>query len=113
LADARPITLDVVPAAKLLGIHPETLKKQAASGEVPGAKCGRKWVFIEADLLSHIRAKYAPKVTLPCLQRSKGSTSANPAASGTSTSITLGIGYVAQLDNLITRRPKRSATTSS
>ena len=112
MADDRPLTVELVPAAKLLGMHPETLKKLAVSGEVPGAKLGRRWVFVEADLLTHIRANYAPKAVLPW-QKRKTSTSGKKVASGTSISATLGIGYVAQLESLIARKPKRSVIGST
>jgi excisionase family DNA binding protein len=38
-------TLGLEEAAKLLRIHPKTLARRAASGEVPGVKEGRAWVL--------------------------------------------------------------------
>ena len=52
-------TLDLKGAAALLHIHPETLRQRARTGEIPGAKLGRSWVFIEEDLLEYIRDRYA------------------------------------------------------
>ena len=51
-------TLTLQEAARLLKIHPVTLQEKARSGEIPGAKIGRSWVFVEIDLLEYIRSKY-------------------------------------------------------
>jgi excisionase family DNA binding protein len=50
-------TLNLKEAAAFLKIHPVTLQDKARAGEIPGAKIGRAWVFIEIDLLEHIRSK--------------------------------------------------------
>lgn len=55
-------TLDIDEAAKLLRMHKTTLAEKAASGEIPGAKASKRWVFIKLDLLDWLRAKYVP----PC-----------------------------------------------
>ena len=36
-------TLDLHQAAAFLKIHKETLRRKAASGEIPGAKPGKSW----------------------------------------------------------------------
>ena len=54
----NPKTLDLKEAAAFLKIHPVTLSMKAASGEIQGAKIGRSWVFLELDLIDHIRSKY-------------------------------------------------------
>src|SRR5258708_39179575 len=51
-------TLTLQQAAGLLKIHPVTLQDTARAGEIPGAKIGRAWVFVEIDLLEYIRSKY-------------------------------------------------------
>src|SRR6266851_6834826 len=51
-------TLNLQQAAALLKIHPVTLQDKARAGEIPGAKIGRAWVFVEIDLLEYIRAQY-------------------------------------------------------
>ncbi|WP_374012081.1 helix-turn-helix domain-containing protein [Pseudoxanthomonas koreensis] len=53
------ITLTLLEAAKLLKLHPVTVAEWAIDGRIPGAKIGRRWVFIEADLLGYVRANYA------------------------------------------------------
>ena len=54
-------TLDLHQAAALLRAHPETVRAGAAAGSIPGAKVGRAWVFIEADLLDYLRQHYKTK----------------------------------------------------
>lgn len=52
-------TLTLQQAAAFLKIHPITLLHKAKAGQVPGAKIGRRWVFVEIDLIEHIRSQYA------------------------------------------------------
>ena len=54
-------TLNVEEAASFLKIHPVTLSVKAASGEIQGAKIGKRWVFLQVDLIEHIRAQYQPR----------------------------------------------------
>jgi len=51
-------TLNLKEAAKFLKIHPVTLQARARAGEIPGARVGRAWVFIDDDLAAHVRTKY-------------------------------------------------------
>ena len=51
-------TLNLEEAAAFLKIHAVTLSEKAKSGEIKGAKIGKRWVFIEVDLADHIRAQY-------------------------------------------------------
>lgn len=51
-------TLDLKEAAAFLKIHPVTLSVKASTGEIQGAKVGKCWVFLEVDLVAHIRAQY-------------------------------------------------------
>ncbi len=51
-------TLDLLEAAKLLKLHPQTLLQRARAGEIPAAKPGKCWVFIEEDLIDWIRSQY-------------------------------------------------------
>ena len=52
-------TLSLVDAAQLLKLSPEALRRKAKAGLVPGAKIGKKWCFLEADLVSYLRSRYA------------------------------------------------------
>jgi excisionase family DNA binding protein len=51
-------TMGIDDASQLLRVHPVTLSKMASSGEIPAAKIGKEWVFIEVDLIDYIRAQY-------------------------------------------------------
>lgn len=51
-------TLTLNEAAEFLKIHPVTLLEKANSGEIPGAKIGKRWVFVKVDLVEYIRSKY-------------------------------------------------------
>ena len=56
-------TLTREEAAELLHIHKDTVAQLAASGSLPGAKAGRRWVFIEMDLIEWLRGRYAANST--------------------------------------------------
>jgi len=51
-------TLNLQQAAELLHIHPVTLQSRAKAGVIPGARIGRRWVFVEDDVLAYLRAQY-------------------------------------------------------
>ena len=50
-------TLDLREAAAFLKISEATAQEMAASGELPGAKIGRAWVFLLDDLADWLRAQ--------------------------------------------------------
>ena len=52
-------TFTLKQAAKFLNMHWQTLREKAKSGQIPGAKIGKQWVFIRDDLVSYIRSQYA------------------------------------------------------
>jgi helix-turn-helix protein len=93
-------TLDLDEAAAWLKIHPNRLQERAKAGEIPGAKIGRRWVFIEEDLALYVRSRYRED---PC--STEGETR------GISSSSTA----EAQLDALLgqTTNSKPSASTTS
>ena len=39
-------------------MHPEEVRTRAKRGLIPGAKTGRRWVFIEIDLVEFVRSLY-------------------------------------------------------
>ena len=43
-------TLNLKQAAVFLKMHPVTHQSKAKAGEIPGAKPGKSWVFIDEDL---------------------------------------------------------------
>src|SRR6202521_3955498 len=55
-------TLNLEAAAAFLHIHRVTLQGKARAGEIPGAKIGKCWVFVDVDLVEHIRSQYARRV---------------------------------------------------
>ncbi|QDQ40269.1 helix-turn-helix domain-containing protein [Legionella geestiana] len=56
-------TFNIDEAAQFLGAHKETIRRQAACGELPAVKIGRGWRFIEQDLVTYMRSRYAGVVT--------------------------------------------------
>ena len=52
-------TLNIDEAAEFLGAHKETVRRLVVTGIIPGAKIGRGWIFIEQDLVTHMRNKYS------------------------------------------------------
>jgi excisionase family DNA binding protein len=51
-------TLTLEQAATLLKLHPQTLLQLARAGDIPAAKPGKCWVFIQQDLIEWLRSKY-------------------------------------------------------
>jgi hypothetical protein len=51
-------TFSLTEAAAFLKVHPEVLRDRAKRGLVPGAKAGRRWVFLEMDLAEYLRSLY-------------------------------------------------------
>ena len=107
-------TLDLDEAAEFLHMHPEEVRTRTKRGLIPGAKAGRRWVFLEIDLADFLRSLYpvrrqALQVTnsqegvchLESAGRSGGSTSSRRMAS--------------EYDDLLrpaTRSKRKSCTTS-
>lgn len=52
-------TLDLTEAAAFLHMHPETLRRRAVSGSIPGARPSKAWVFLQEDLADWLRSQYA------------------------------------------------------
>lgn len=50
-------TLNIDECAEFLKIHSVTASEMAQRGELPGAKIGRSWVFLEDDLVDYLRAE--------------------------------------------------------
>ena len=54
-------TLNLREAAAFLHMHPEEVRMRAKRGLIPGAKIGRRWVFIEDDIAEFVRSLYPVK----------------------------------------------------
>ena len=52
-------SFDLKQAAAFLHLHPEELRRRARMGEIPGAKPGKRWVFLQDDLADYLRSLYA------------------------------------------------------
>jgi excisionase family DNA binding protein len=106
-------TLTLTEAAAILKIHSVTLAEKARSGEIPGAKIGRAWVFIELDLLEYIRSQYGRRALQgDSTEGSKcHSTSAQAHHIGGSDSSTTDAAYSKAL-GLPTKQKRGSTTTS-
>lgn len=48
-------TLDIEECAEFLKISKTTAIELAGDGVLPGAKVGRAWVFLECDLIDHLK----------------------------------------------------------
>src|SRR5262249_4800206 len=51
-------TLDLNEAAAFLHMHPEEVRTRTKRGLIPGAKTGRRWIFLDADLADFVRSLY-------------------------------------------------------
>jgi len=51
-------TLNLHEAAALLRMHAESLRQKTRQGLIPGAKIGKRWVFLEEDLVQYLRSQY-------------------------------------------------------
>ena len=51
-------TLNLKEAAAFLHVSPAALRQKACSGQIHGAKPGKRWVFLEEDLVAFLRSLY-------------------------------------------------------
>jgi excisionase family DNA binding protein len=58
-------TLDLEEASKFLKMHPQTVRRMAVAGELPAAKPGKCWAFIEDDLANWLRSRYVQPRQVP------------------------------------------------
>ena len=52
-------TLGLTEAAEFLKMCTEEVRRRAKCGAIPGAKAGKRWVFLEDDLAQYLRSLYA------------------------------------------------------
>jgi len=104
-------TLDLNEAAQFLRMHPHTLEAKARAGEVPGAKPGKCWVFLDVDLAEWLRAQYrAPKQQAEEAWRSTNAGTSGGASGGSKSSAR------ARLEKLLERptvKPRKNTTTAA
>ncbi|RNE89843.1 DNA-binding protein [Marichromatium sp. AB31] len=104
-------TLDLHEAAEFLRMHPETLRRRAVAGEIPSAKPGKCWVFIEADLVDWLRSRYDVRARAPG-EENRCSTNAQIVPFGGSASRHQTAKEYAALLERKTRAPRRSTRQS-
>jgi len=99
-------TFDLLEASAFLRMHPETLRRLAVAGEIPGAKPGKHWLFLDEDLVEWLRSRYSKKAR-------------GVEASGTTTSATVNLmaggnggasphQTVKKYEDLLERRPRNA-----
>lgn len=57
-------TLNLEETARFLKVHIETVSRLAKTGQLPGAKIGRSWVFLEEDLIKYLREQVQVQQTM-------------------------------------------------
>ena len=55
-------TLNLIEASAFLKMHAEEVRQRAKAGKLPGAKLGKRWVFLEDDLVEYLRSFYRAPV---------------------------------------------------
>lgn len=71
-------TLGVSEAADILKVHENRILELAGSGEIPGAKIGRAWVFIDEDLFEYVRRKIKEQSSRRAFSPKRGRQIATP-----------------------------------
>ena len=58
-------TLNLDEAAEFLKLCRDEIRRRARLGLLPGAKAGRRWIFIESDLADYLRSLYIAPTLAP------------------------------------------------
>ena len=98
-------SLDLVQAAELLGVHPNTLRERARTGVISGVKIGRAWRFLEDDLVLFMRSLYKE----PICPSTRGRTQTSGGRALNSLAVPE---YGDQLAKLLVKRRKESTMKS-
>lgn len=105
-------TLTLKEAAAFLKMTPEGLRKKACREEIPAAKVGKYWLFIQEDLVVYMRSRYSsPAEASWGVARTTTWHSTKEVKSGGSTSVTkakeynelLGLPAKQKLKNFMTK----------
>lgn len=108
-------SLTLQEAAVFLKLHPEEVRRRAKNGLVPGAKLGKRWVFLLEDLADYVRSLYsAPRQALRVTWRKEVTEchSTNAAARGGFTTPHQAENALDALLALRTKPKHRNSTTS-
>ena len=103
-------TLNLQQAAEFLKIHPVTLGEKARAGEIPGAKIGKSWVFLEIDLIDYIRAQYQQRALQGGKETLWHSTNAKTRPSSGLKLVSVDEQYNAALGPLTKSKPRNTTT---
>ncbi|EIF42586.1 DNA binding protein, excisionase family [gamma proteobacterium BDW918] len=107
-------TLDLKEAAAFLKMSPSALRKKARSGRIRGAKPAKQWVFLEEDLVWHLRSLYSGLGQTPlsgCEQEDSQCHFINGERSGGSSSLAPVASSYAALLGLRTKSRLKNTTT--
>ena len=110
----KPLILE--QAAEFLHLHPVTVRDKARAGDLPAAKIGKRWLFLQVDLEEWLRSQYQPRALQGEVTQGRvtkcHSTSAKTHRCGGSSSVSTEDEYRKAL-GLSTERPLRSTTTGA
>jgi len=87
--------LTLIEAAVFLNMTPDGLRKKVIKGELPGAKIGKRWCFLQNDLVEYLRSLYPnnAKTSWGVSHRRKLWHSTKEEISGGLTSVTVELEY--------------------
>ncbi len=54
-----PLLIDIPYASVLMGVSPETVRRELASGKLKGNKVGREWRILKSDIMARLGANNA------------------------------------------------------
>ena len=107
-------SLNLKQAADFLKMHPEEVRRRTKLGQLPGAKIGKSYVFLEDDLVAYIRARYAsPRQALQVTSQKEQQSchSSNAVTRGGSTPPRRQVSALdALLEQAVKRKPRNSTT---
>lgn len=108
-------TLTLQEAAHFLHMHPEVLRREAKAQRIPGIKIGKKWLFIDIDLVEFMRTLYADHwqaLRVTVRKEVTNCHSQNAVMSGGSTSLLQMDNEYSDLLGLVKKPKLRNITTS-
>jgi excisionase family DNA binding protein len=65
-------TINSAQCAELLHCTPEQVEELARTGEIPGLKIGRSWLFVRTDLLDYLAEKARQEAEMRRAKRQPG-----------------------------------------
>ena len=78
--DTAEETLDLQGVAALFKAEPETIAQYARTGELPGTKMGKSWVFLRDDVSAFLRQRIVEETEMRRGSRDKWMRKAQPSA---------------------------------